>query len=202
MASHLNAKEVEFLAEDDDIHIIPSFSCPPIHFIKGDVGPFRAGVQIVVPFWLAIQMRQAKKCAIQPPEWMDIDALKNSLKGEKSDDQKFSPLPYHYIEIGHLLLKFAKEDIPNAGQVDRILHDIKLARQQKTTLLMQSVKQGDLVFQSKLTGLAAMELNTIKPFFLRALDNLTKLTQLAQNASVSSEQSSSSNMSSKSDVKS
>jgi hypothetical protein len=46
-------------------------------------------------------------------------------------------------------MRSAKEDIPNAEQVDRLLHDIKLTRQQKIALLMQSLNKGDTVFKQK-----------------------------------------------------
>lgn len=75
--------EVEFIGEDTTIGVIPNFSFEPIHLISGTIGPFRAGLCVHVPLWLAIHLRKQQKCRIVPPEWMDMETLEDIKEEEK-----------------------------------------------------------------------------------------------------------------------
>jgi len=59
--------EVEFVAEETMITILPAFSEKVLHFIDGDYGPFRAQYPSVVPLWLAVELKKFKKCQIRAP---------------------------------------------------------------------------------------------------------------------------------------
>lgn len=39
---------------------------------QGDIGPFSASIPTDVPLWVAIFLKQRRKCRIQPPHWMDV----------------------------------------------------------------------------------------------------------------------------------
>ena len=39
---------------------------------QGDIGPFSASIPTEVPLWVAIFLKQRRKCRIQPPNWMDV----------------------------------------------------------------------------------------------------------------------------------
>lgn len=82
----MDPSEIEFLAEQQKISIIPKFtSLSILHLISGDVGPFRAGLPVVVPIWIAINLRQRQKCRIVPPDWMNVEALLEKKEEEKND---------------------------------------------------------------------------------------------------------------------
>ena len=72
---YLTEVELEFLAEDEKIIIIPNFKSYDIkNSMKGfaeDYGPFLPNQPISVPLWFAIQLKKLSKCQIQPPAWMD-----------------------------------------------------------------------------------------------------------------------------------
>lgn len=79
----MDPDELEFIGEKIQISVIPNFSTEPIHLISGSIGPFRAGLPVEVPLWLACHMRQQLKCRIVPPIWMDRDTLEDIKEEEK-----------------------------------------------------------------------------------------------------------------------
>lgn len=84
----MDPDEIEFLGDTDDITIIPTFNNASMPMIAGEIGPFRAGIPISLPLWIAIHLKQQKKCKIQPPDWMDVnhlEALKEEEKMSKYD---------------------------------------------------------------------------------------------------------------------
>lgn len=75
--------ELEFIGEKTIIGVIPNFTMDPIHLISGSIGPFKAGLPVHVPLWLAIHMKKQQKCRIVPPDWMDVDFLEEVREEEK-----------------------------------------------------------------------------------------------------------------------
>lgn len=75
--------EIEFIGEKSQIGIVPNFNFDPIHLISGSVGPFRAGLPVHIPLWLAVHLRRQRKCRIVPPQWMDVDTLEEIKEEEK-----------------------------------------------------------------------------------------------------------------------
>lgn len=81
----MHPSEIEFLAENEIIQIVPTFNhASHIHLICGSFGPFRAGLPLNVPIWVALNLRQKKTCRILPPEWMTVDKLQERLEDEKA----------------------------------------------------------------------------------------------------------------------
>ena len=48
--------------------------------IQGDIGPFNASLPTEVPLWVAIFLKQRRKCRIQPPDWMDVGKRRSSMQ--------------------------------------------------------------------------------------------------------------------------
>lgn len=111
----MDPDEIEFIGEKLSIGIIPNFNFDPIHLIQSTIGkvilcfielvvnfsflgPFRAGLPMHVPLWLAVHMKKQQKCRIVPPTWMDRDLLEDQKEEEKREplvsincnQQKFS----------------------------------------------------------------------------------------------------------------
>lgn len=85
--------QTEFFAEDTMISIVPSFESGQLNLVCGDFGPFRPSIAIEVPLWLALTFKKLHKCNIQPPQWLEVDALEEKLKAERTstlvDDQDY-----------------------------------------------------------------------------------------------------------------
>lgn len=178
MAHHdgpLSAAQMEFLAEDEQVTVIPSFQMPELYFIMGSVGPFHPAVPIAIPLWLALVLKKRKKCKIQPPSWLDPDYLRTKFDSETHDDKSFEPLPFHYIEMASLLLSCASDDIRNSAQIRAIIEDIWNRRASKVRDGLQTIGAG--ISGIHLNNLSAMEINKIRPFIVKAMDQFFKLSQ-------------------------
>ena len=66
----MTPQEIEFFAENELIEIIPGFKGGKLNFICGSFGPFKPAKPIEVPLWLAIYLKQRKKCDVQIPNWL------------------------------------------------------------------------------------------------------------------------------------
>ena len=117
--------ENEFFAEDVLIEIIPAFRGDKFSFVSGTFGPFKPGKPIIVPLWLAVYLKQRKKCAVQLPLWMDLAFLKKVRDEERELQERFSDsLPHRFFENAHLLLTHCKDDFADIPQTRSVLEDI------------------------------------------------------------------------------
>ncbi|PSN39966.1 DNA replication complex GINS protein PSF2 [Blattella germanica] len=183
--------EIEYLAEERTVSVVPNFNFDRIFLIGGDVGPFRAGLPVNIPIWMALNLRQRQKCRIIAPDWMDPEKLEQ-VKEEESQSRYFTKMPSeHYMIEGRLLLSAAAEDIPRSDEIRTILKDIWDIRMSKLRSSVDAfIKAGGS--HAKLDHLTAMEINSIRPLLPHALDELHKLqtanvdqqqTQLSQSQS-------------------
>ncbi|MCO5556839.1 hypothetical protein L7F22_017629 [Adiantum nelumboides] len=165
--SLFSAAEVEFLAEDEQIDIVPNVRLDTLHMICGDYGPFRPQIPVRVPLWLAIALKKRSKCRIQPPDWMSVEKLTQVLEEEREAPREFQPLPFHYVEISRLLFDHARDDITDPYLVRSLLEDIRDVRFHKVESGLETLT--GKTHAVKLKNLAAMEVNIVRPFIVRAL---------------------------------
>ncbi|KAI3973504.1 hypothetical protein MKW92_000543 [Papaver armeniacum] len=154
--SIFSAAEVEFLAEDELVEIIPNMSMDSLNFICVIYLCLCILIVVIlvlfphipteVPIWLAMALKRGK-CAIRPPNWMSLE---------------FQPLPFHYVEISRLLFDHARDDIPD---VRTLVEDIRDVRFHK-------VESG--FRQLVLVHMQSRYLNIVRPFFVRALQAFYK----------------------------
>ena len=78
----MDPAEIEFLAEKEMIDIVPNFSHSAMHLIQGDVGPFRPGLPVSVPLWLALNLRQRQRCRLIKPDWLCVERLEEVSQKE------------------------------------------------------------------------------------------------------------------------
>ncbi|KAG8369758.1 hypothetical protein BUALT_Bualt14G0047000 [Buddleja alternifolia] len=177
--SAFSAAELEFLAEDETIEIVPNLRMDPLNFISGDFGPFRPQIATQVPLWLAVALKKRGKCTIRAPDWMSVDAfpienLTQVLEAER-DSEKFQPLPFHYVEISRLLFDHAREDIPDIYMVRSLIEDIKDVRFHKIGTGLEIISK-ERTYALRLKNLSAMEANIVRPFVTKALETFYKLS--------------------------
>eukprot|EP00762_Andalucia_godoyi_P002857 ANDGO_04445.mRNA.1 DNA replication complex GINS protein PSF2 len=172
-----SASEMEFLAEETRVDIEPSISIPAeVVLLSGTLSAFRPS-RIVrdVPLWLAVSLRQQAKCRIRPPQWLDVDYLSSALNLERmrENDDKFTALPFHYLEVATILLDAAESDIPAAPRLKSIVSDLFQLRQGK---LRRSLMALDGYVEGfEVTNLSAMEINSARHLVCGALNELYKL---------------------------
>ncbi|CAI0411972.1 unnamed protein product [Linum tenue] len=156
--------EVEFMAEDELVEIVPNLRMDSLNFICGDYGPFYPQIAIQVPLWLALALKKRGKCTIRPPQWMSIDNLTQVLEGER-ESHAFQSLPFHYVEISRLLLDHARDDIPEIYMVRSLVEDIRDVRFHKVETNLENFTASAVTWKN----MAAMEVNIIRAFSGRAL---------------------------------
>lgn len=93
----MDPSEIEFLGEKQLVSIVPNFNSDVIYLISGSVGPFRAGLPVKVPIWLAMCLKQKQKCRIIRQEWMDVESLNERKDNEKMSKYASSSLSFLVI---------------------------------------------------------------------------------------------------------
>ncbi|KAI9513257.1 DNA replication complex GINS protein PSF2 [Russula earlei] len=165
--------ELELIASEELVEIVPLISMERTAFISGAYGPLRPPNKARIPLWMAINLKMKKKCHIVPPDWLSVaDFLQERLTQETTQPE-FSQFPFRFTEIAKLLLDTAPDDIPNSDKIRSLLKDIREARQAKSRDGLQKIDHSEL----SLPNLCSMEINEIRPFFVRAMGVLTQLTR-------------------------
>ncbi|KAG2179680.1 hypothetical protein INT44_006528 [Umbelopsis vinacea] len=163
-------EEIQFIAGNEFISIIPNFTLDKMEFIQTSYGPFMPPLQAQVPLWLAVALKKNRKCSIVPPTWFTKDNLQALLQNEEDHDE-FAKVPFHYMEIAHMLIEVAPDEIPDIEHIRKLLKDIRECRQRKTRDLLGKVDGTRL----ELHNMSRMELNEIRPLFSAAFNEMTKL---------------------------
>ncbi|KAH9060967.1 hypothetical protein EDB87DRAFT_521613 [Lactarius vividus] len=191
LRNSITPPELELVASEELVEIIPLISMERTAFISGAYGPLRPPNKAKLPLWIAMNLKMKKKCHIVPPDWLSVDFLQNRLAQETSRPE-FSEFPFRFAEIAKLLLDVyirpfldlypptlmntvnrASDDIQNSEKVRSLLKDIREARQAKSRDGLQKIDHSEL----GLPNLCSMEINEIRPFFVRAMGVLTQLTR-------------------------
>ncbi|KAK6929347.1 GINS subunit, domain A, partial [Dillenia turbinata] len=170
--SIFSAEEVEFLAEDEMVEIVPNMRMERLSLICGDFGPFRPQIATEVPLWLAVALKKRGKCTIRTPQWMSVEKLTQVLEAERDSPREFQPLPFHYVEISRLLFDHARDDIPDIYMVRSLIEDIRDVRFHKVETGLETISAR--THAVKLKNLSAMEVNIVRPFVVRTLQAFYK----------------------------
>ncbi|VDP01685.1 unnamed protein product [Soboliphyme baturini] len=175
---------VEFFAEKEIISIIPNFSHSEITLFSGNYGPFEAGVVARVPLWMALYLRQRKKCHIVPPEWMAPEALEE-IKSNELESPLFTQLPSpHFMEISQLLLNRCPTDILHADLVKTLIQDIMDTRAAKLRTSMDMFVRSENT-HAQVNHLTQLEICRFRRFLILSLQQLRTLQGALKNAQAS-----------------
>ena len=169
----MRASEVAFLAGETPIQIVPRIKLDVLQFICGDVPELKPNFPAEVPLWLAVFLRKRDKCRIVTPSWLEAESLESALDDEKRHQDRFTQLPYHYVEIAKELLAHASEDVEDVHKVRSMLADIEDHRRAKVERGLSNIDAESSIV--KLSNLGAMELNKIRPVATGALDGFRAL---------------------------
>ncbi|CAL3969855.1 unnamed protein product [Diplocarpon coronariae] len=81
-------------------------------------------------------------------------------------------LPYHWLELGHILLEACSDDIPDPGRVRTLLRDLREVRMAKMRASIKVLEGGGV---SSLRGVGAMEVAEGRRFIVGVMDGLRRL---------------------------
>ncbi|KAF8288829.1 Psf2-domain-containing protein [Clavulina sp. PMI_390] len=168
----LTPQELEFIAcNHESIEIVPLFQMDRIRLISGIYGPFQPPKRATVPLWLAVNLKLKAKCNIIPPDWLSPDFLKQKVKDELSTEGDFTELPFRYMEIAKVLLDVASDDLPSPDRIRLHLKELREARQEKARRGLSLINHSIV----DLENLCEMEINEIRPYFVRSMGIITHL---------------------------
>ncbi|XP_023642275.1 DNA replication complex GINS protein PSF2 isoform X2 [Capsella rubella] len=160
--SLFSPQEIEFMAEDELVEIVPNMNMEQLNFIS---------IPTKVPLWLAVALKRRGKCTFRPPGWMSVDNLTQILEAERESQSTFQALPFSYVEIARLLIDHARDDIPDMFMVRSLVEDIRDVRLHKLETNLGSFQGTSAV---KISNVSAMEVNIVRPFVRRALEAFYK----------------------------
>ncbi|KAJ2614895.1 DNA replication protein psf2 [Coemansia sp. RSA 1365] len=120
-----------------------------------------------------------------PPEWLSYEHLHSLCKREDQPDSMFTKLPFHYLEIAHILLTNAEDDLIDSQGVRRLIQDLREVRQSKTREGLRMLNP----LQLQMDNLSIAEINEIRPLFAHSFDMLRRLDELAGTSDASRQQS-------------
>ncbi|RDL33737.1 DNA replication complex GINS protein PSF2 [Venustampulla echinocandica] len=81
-------------------------------------------------------------------------------------------LPYHWLELGDILLEACSDDIPDADRVRTLLRDLREVRMAKMRASANDLEGGGV---SSFKGVGAMEIAEGRQFIVGVMDGLRKL---------------------------
>lgn len=105
-------------------------------------------------------------------EYLSRDSLEMStpfLPDEATVRAQPDALPYHWLELGHLLLTHAADDFEDPDTVRRLLRDVREVRMSK---LRKGFKILDAGAGIKLNGVGGMEVAEVRGYVTGVVDGL------------------------------
>ena len=186
-----------FLAMEVPATIVPRFSMDRVECLGGSYGPFAPNSPVEVPLWLALYLRQTDTCAIQPPDYLRVEYLRDVIERERVNDQGFESLPFYFYEIAKKLTERGGgggggstsggaddgDVIPNVVEVIRLVSEIHAMRQQKLKNLMTVFEaEGSPMFIPGvlLTNIVCHELHFLRTSFAIVLQQAATMERERQ----------------------
>lgn len=168
--------QAEFLAEEERVTIVPSTMMPLMRCIGGEFGPFLPAIEVEVPLYVALALRKVGRCKVRPPVWMTIPRLREKMEEERRKENAaiLTEVPFYFAEVAHMLLQAAADDVIDPAETMFLIEDLINVRENKLRRFIQQ-NVTTKVNAVKLTNLASVELNKIRPHFTEALEQLYKL---------------------------
>ena len=173
----ISPEESEFLAAETMVTITSNIAHQDFHFVSGSFGPLYPGMPCDMPLWLALQLRRTGKCTIVVPEWMTVARLEASIEDERKSE-RFSELPFHYIEIAQLLMTYAREDIHSPDQVQVLLQDLESIRMDRIKLGLMLMAEGareSNIERVNLDNISSLEVLSVKTFMTQSMSLFDRL---------------------------
>lgn len=125
-----------------------------------------------VPIWVALILKSQGKCNIVPPDWLNMVYLKEKYDQEVKHANKFSDLPWNWIEISKMLLTKATDDLPDPShQLRSLIQDLREIRLVKSRKGLKELNESNI----QLDGLSMLEINELRPFVLGVMNKLRQI---------------------------
>ncbi|ODV80936.1 DNA replication complex GINS protein PSF2 [Suhomyces tanzawaensis NRRL Y-17324] len=172
LQNNLTPSEINFMAENELITILPRYSMNKIELIGTKVPALRAMRREEIPLWIAVVLKSQDKCSIVPPSWLNLTYLKEKYDEEIRKPLRFSDLPPNWLEVSKILLAKASDDLADpTHQLRSILQDLREIRLVKSRKGLRELNESNI----QLNGLSLLEINELRPFVLTVMNKLRLL---------------------------
>ncbi|EON62711.1 hypothetical protein W97_01935 [Coniosporium apollinis CBS 100218] len=198
----LTPPEVAFLCEMELVTVIPRQRLESLELLGGPTAALFPPHRSNIPLWLALLLKRQRRANISPPPWLTPTSLSAILEFEiEHSKEAFSPpprlapsagsnntsppfllsatsdappeaLPYHWLELGEILLEAAPDDFEEPDQVRRLMRDL---REVRTAKLRAGVAVLDAGGGVKMNGVGGMEVAEGRAFIGGVIDGLRKI---------------------------
>lgn len=102
---------------------------------------------------------------------------------ETSDFDREVALPYHWLEVGNMLLDAASDDLVEPDQVRRLLKDLREVRMSKMRKCVDALDAAAVGGGGvSLTGVGAMEIGEMRGFIAGVVEGLRKISASREQA--------------------
>jgi GINS complex subunit 2 len=88
----LTPSESAFLAESEQVTVVPRSALPAISLLAGPTPELRPPHRASVPLWLALLLKKQGRANVVPPLWLNAGALESVLAYENANEA-FAPAP-------------------------------------------------------------------------------------------------------------
>ncbi|QDS76644.1 DNA replication protein psf2 [Venturia effusa] len=203
----LTPSEVAFLCEMELVTVIPRQRLPSLNLLSGQTPTLNPPHRKNVPLWLALLLKKQRRANIAPPPWLRINSLQGILDHEiDPENQAFSPspkpppgastttapfvdssistappnaLPYHWQELGEILLQAAPDDFEDVDLVRRLMRDLREVRMAKIRKGVEVLDAGGGI---KLNGVGGLEVCESRAFVSGVIDGLRRIASSKEQA--------------------
>ncbi|KAH0562709.1 DNA replication protein psf2 [Trichoglossum hirsutum] len=198
----LTPLEIAFLCEMEMVTVVPRQRLEGLELLGGPTKPLHPPHRTSLPLWLALLLKRQRRANILPPPWFHPTALTSILDFERSNTDQFTPppplppsppgtattsppflssstadapdgaLPYHWLELGEILLDAAPDDIVDPDAVRRLMRDLREVRMAKMRAGVAVLDGSGMV---GLKGVGGMEVSEGRAFISGVVDGLRKI---------------------------
>ncbi|CAN6662042.1 DNA replication complex GINS protein Psf2p [Trichomonascus vanleenenianus] len=169
--------EVFFMAEATDVTVIPRQPLEKLELIGCEIPKLQPMRHAVLPLWLALLLKKQGRVRIVQPDWLQESQLKKVYDEEVQNSDRFSPLPWHWMEVGEAILSDAADDLSTpAYTIRNLLRDIREIRQSKARAGVSMLNENHM----QMDNMGMMEINELRPFIAGVMDEMRKITDLIQ----------------------
>ncbi|KAK0654131.1 DNA replication complex GINS protein PSF2 [Lasiodiplodia hormozganensis] len=199
----LTPAEVTFLCEMELVTVIPRQRLESLDLLGGPTPALNPPHRADIPLWLALLLKRQRRANILPPPWLQPAALTAILEFETEHaPETFSPppplpaaatttsppflpsatstspataLPYHWLELGEILLDAAPDDFGGDGNGDTVRRLMRDLREVRLAKLRAGVDELDGGGGIKMNGVGGMEVAEGRGFIGGVVDGLRKI---------------------------
>ncbi|QLQ78491.1 hypothetical protein HG537_0A07380 [Torulaspora globosa] len=173
-------EEIQFIVENEPIKIFPRISrnrsqtvrCTLITTDDTSINQLVATRSCEVVLWLALLLKQQRKCSIIAPQWLTVQSLDRSIQFEKTHPDRFSAMPWNWLVLAQLLFKRAPDDFHDpVHDLRSRIQDLREIRQLKVLRGLRHLNESHL----QLDNLSLLEVNELRPFVLDTMDKLRNI---------------------------